>query len=86
MNVKDRMTEKLARAFAPSFLEVIDDSHQHAGHSGARPGGQTHFTVRITSPAFAGQSRVQQHRAINAVLAEDLAGGVHALAIEAKAG
>ena len=86
MNVKDRMTEKLARAFAPTFLEVTDDSHQHAGHSGAQPGGQTHFTVRITSPAFAGQSRVQQHRAINAVLAEDLAGGVHALAIEAKAG
>ena len=86
MNVKDRMTEKLAQAFAPTFLEVTDDSHQHAGHSGARPGGQTHFTVRIISPAFAGQTRVQQHRAINAVLAEDLASGVHALAIEAKAG
>ena len=85
MSVKERMTEKLRQAFAPVFLEVIDDSHQHAGHSGARPGGQTHFTVRIAAAAFAGKSRVQQHRAINAVLAEELAGGVHALAIEARA-
>ena len=86
MSVKERMTEKLTQAFAPAFLEVIDDSHQHAGHSGARPGGETHFTVRITAAAFAGKSRVQQHREINAVLAEELKGSVHALAIEAKAG
>jgi BolA family transcriptional regulator, general stress-responsive regulator len=85
MNVKERMTDKLTRAFSPVALEVIDDSHKHAGHSGWRAGGETHFSVRIVSAAFAGKNRVQRHREINAVLAEELQGGVHALAIEARA-
>ena len=85
MNVKERMTEKLARAFSPVSLEVSDDSHQHAGHGGWREAGETHFSVKIVSAAFAGMSRVQRHRAVNAALAEELAGGVHALAIEVKA-
>jgi BolA family transcriptional regulator, general stress-responsive regulator len=85
MNVKERMTDKLTRAFSPASLEVIDDSHKHAGHSGWRAGGETHFSVRIVSAAFAGKSRVHRHREINTALAEELAGGVHALAIEARA-
>ena len=85
MNVKERMTATLQRAFAPATLEVTDDSHQHAGHSGAREGGETHFTVQIVAAAFAGMSRVERHRAINAALAAELQGGVHALAIRVKA-
>ena len=85
MTVKQRMEASLAAAFSPSRLEVIDDSHQHAGHSGWRQGGQTHFTVRITATAFTGQGRIARHRAIHAVLAPELQGGVHALAIEARA-
>ena len=82
---KDTMKAKLIAAFSPALIEVIDESEQHYGHSGWREGGQTHYRVRIVSAAFAGMSRVAIHRAINAVLAEDLKGGVHALAIEARA-
>ena len=66
-------------AFAPVRLDVIDESAQHAGHAGAREGGQSHFYVQIAAPAFAGLSRVARQRAVNTVLAEELAGPVHAL-------
>jgi BolA protein len=85
MSMKARIETKLRAAFSPEHLLVTDDSAQHAGHAGARPGGETHFSVTISSPAFAGQSRVAMHRAINAVLAEEFAAGVHALAISARA-
>ena len=85
MSVKDHIKAKLEAAFTPQQLEVIDESHQHAGHSGARPGGQTHFRVKMVAASLTGKSRVEQHRAINGVLAQELAGGVHALAIEARA-
>jgi BolA protein len=75
----------LTKAFAPESLEVIDESHQHEGHAGARPGGQTHFRVYIVARAFEGKSRVARHRMINDVLAAELSGGVHALAIHADA-
>lgn len=84
-NVRERITETLQRSFAPDALEVVDESDQHKGHSGWREGGQTHFRVRIASTAFAGMSRVAIHRAINEALAGELSGGVHALAIEARA-
>lgn len=84
MSVKERITERLVSAFAPDSLAVIDESHQHQGHAGAREGGESHFRVRIAAPVFNGKSRVDQHRMINAVLAEELAGPIHALAIEAK--
>ncbi len=86
MPMKDAIVQKLTRALSPTHLEVLDESHQHHGHAGWREGGETHFRIRITSPTFAGQSRIAMHRAINVLLAEELAGGVHALAIEAKAG
>lgn len=83
--MKDVITEKLTRAFAPESLEVADESHLHAGHAGHRPGGETHFRLYIVSEAFRGKSRLERHRTINAALAEELAGGVHALAIHASA-
>lgn len=83
MLVRDVMTEKLSAAFAPATLEVIDESHRHEGHAGSRPGGQTHYRVRIVAEAFRGKSRLERHRAINQALAAEIAGGIHALAIEA---
>ena len=85
MSVKDVIIRKLEAAFSPQQLDVIDESHLHAGHSGARQGGQTHYRVKMVAASLAGKSRVEQHRAVNGVLAEELAGGVHALAIEARA-
>jgi BolA family transcriptional regulator, general stress-responsive regulator len=81
----DLIVEKLTKAFAPELLEVIDDSRRHAGHAGARPGGETHFSVHIVSQAFGGKSRIERHRMINATLANELQAGVHALAISAAA-
>lgn len=80
------MTRKLEAAFAPVSLMVLDESDQHRGHGGWREGGETHFRIQIVSPAFKGKSRVDIHRAINACVADELQGSVHALAIEAKAG
>jgi BolA protein len=85
MTTKDIITEKLTEAFAPERLDVIDESHRHAGHAGARPGGETHYSVYIVSPAFQGKSRIERHRMVNATLAGELAAGVHALAIRAAA-
>lgn len=73
---------KLVAAFSPSYFELIDESNQHHGHSGAHPSGESHFRVKIASDAFQGKSRVQQHRLINEVLAVELKARVHALAIE----
>jgi BolA family transcriptional regulator, general stress-responsive regulator len=83
--VQEQIRAKLQTALTPIFLDVIDDSHHHAGHAGARPGGETHFTVHVVSEAFAGKSRVDRHRLINQALSAELDGGVHALAIIAKA-
>jgi len=85
MRTQDRITEKLQQAFAPEGLRVEDESHQHAGHAGHRPGGGTHYRVYIVAEAFRGKSRLERHRMINAALAAELAGGVHALAIHAAA-
>ncbi len=85
MNTRDRIIQKLAASFAPMRLEVVDESRQHAGHAGHREGGETHFRVTIVSAAFAGKSRIERHRMVNDALAQELAGGVHALAIHASA-
>ncbi len=81
----DRIAEKLTSAFSPSALEVLDESERHRGHAGWREGGETHFRVKIVAEAFAGKSRVDRHRMVNAALADELAGGVHALAVSANA-
>ena len=85
MQTRDLITEKLHKAFAPDSLRVEDELHRHEGHAGHRPGGETHFRLYIVSEAFRGKSRLERHRMINATLAGELAGGVHALAIHAAA-
>jgi BolA protein len=85
MHPADIITKKLTEAFTPQSLKVVDESHQHKGHAGSRPGGETHFRVYIVSDAFKGKTRLERHRMINGTLSGELAGGVHALAIHAAA-
>jgi len=85
MSTKDVITQKLTNAFAPESLRVEDESHQHEGHAGHRPGGETHFRVYIVSEAFRGKTRVARHRLINDILSAELADRVHALAVHASA-
>jgi len=85
MAMADEITRKLSAAFTPNSIEVMDESNQHVGHAGHRPGGETHFRVYIVAEAFRGKSRLERHRMINAVLAQELASSVHALAIHADA-
>lgn len=82
--VAARIHEKLTAALSPVHLAVIDDSSKHAGHVGARPGGETHFTVDIVSGAFEGLSRVARQRRIYEILSEEMSGPVHALAMIVK--
>jgi BolA protein len=82
---KERIVASLTASFAPTVLEVIDESRRHAGHAGARPEGETHFRVRIVAAAFAGMNLVARHRAVNAALADEFAQGLHALSIDAGA-
>ena len=81
MRVTDRIQAKLTAALQPTRLVIRDDSHRHAGHAGARPEGETHFHVEIVSAAFAGASRVARQRRVYALLAEEMAGPIHALAL-----
>lgn len=83
MTTRDLITQKLTEAFAPQSLRVVDESERHIGHAGYRPGGESHYRVYIVAEAFRGKSRIERHRMINASLAQELAGGVHALAIHA---
>ena len=77
----DRMRLTLAARFHPSLLEITDDSARHAGHAGARPGGETHYSVHMVSAAFAGMNRVARSRAVHEALAGEFASGLHALAL-----
>jgi BolA protein len=85
MTVAETMTRKLTERFAPSRLEITDDSARHAGHAGhpggAGQGGETHFTVTLVSAVFAGLGRVARQRLVYETLADELKGGVHALAL-----
>lgn len=81
MAVADQIREKLTLALAPTQIRITDDSHKHAGHAGARPGGESHFTVEIVALAFEGATRVQRQRMVYDALREELAGPVHALAL-----
>ncbi|WP_296746348.1 BolA family transcriptional regulator [Mesorhizobium sp.] len=93
MSIQSTMESKLTAAFSPERLSVINESHLHAGHHHVESGhhatfdgtGETHFRVRIVAPSFAGMSRIDRHRAVNALLADELKAGVHALAIEPAA-
>ena len=81
----DAIQDKLTAAFQPTRLEVVDDSHRHAGHAGAREGGESHFNVTIEASAFAGANRVARQRMVYHALSEELAGPVHALSVKALA-
>lgn len=82
MAVVDEIRQKLEQAFAPTRLEVVDESELHRGHAGYQEGGQSHFRVTLRSPALAGQSRLARHRAVHAALGADLIGRIHALALD----
>ncbi len=83
MSTAQTIRDKLTAAFAPVALEVIDDSARHAGHAGARPGGETHFSVTIVSAEFDGVPRIERQRRIYTALAAEMAARVHALALTA---
>jgi len=75
------LEDVLTRTFAPDVLRVIDDSARHAGHAGAQPGGETHYSVLMVAAAFRGMNRLARSRTVHAVLAEEFSGGMHALAL-----
>ena len=82
MNTRaERIAAALRAGFSPAEVAVVDDSAMHAGHAGARPGGETHYSVTVVSPAFEGMGRVARSRAVHDLLAAEFAGGLHALAL-----
>ncbi len=76
-----RLEAVLTRAFSPRLLRVTDDSARHAGHSGARPGGETHYSVLLVSEAFLGMNRLARSRAVHEALTAEFADGMHALSL-----
>jgi BolA protein len=84
-SVESSIREKLQRVLEPTRLDVINESHLHAGHTSSPETGESHFRVLIVSPQFAGKSRLERHRLVNAALVDELKGKVHALAIKAYA-
>jgi BolA protein len=85
MRVAETIRSKLEAAFCPTQLVIEDESHRHAGHAGARAGGESHFRVAIVSAAFAGLGRVERQRRVHQVLAEELKGPIHALSLRLSA-
>ena len=83
--VAREMLRRLSSSLSPSHVELVDDSEQHRGHGGHNPAGESHFTLRIESAAFAGKSRVDRQRLIHAALGDLLDERVHALSIKASA-
>lgn len=83
--ILEAIQDKLTAAFQPMRLEIQDDSARHSGHAGHRPGGESHFNVTIQSQAFAGTPKVARQRMVYRVLADELAGPVHALSVRALA-
>lgn len=85
MAVADSIRTKITQALAPERLDIADDSHRHAGHAGARPGGETHFRLAIVAAAFAGKSRLERQRLVYGLLAEEFRAGLHALQLTTRA-
>jgi BolA family transcriptional regulator, general stress-responsive regulator len=85
MRVAHQIREKLAAALHPEQLEVVDESHRHAGHAGARPGGETHFRVEVVAAAFEGKSRLERQRLVYALLKEEMSQQIHALTLVTRA-
>jgi BolA family transcriptional regulator, general stress-responsive regulator len=85
VTMQERIVAQLKGALDPILLEVVDESHLHAGHSGAREGGGTHYRVRAVSARFESKNRVERHRLVYSLLTAEFADGLHALALVAKA-
>ncbi len=85
MTMQQRIETRLRAEFSPQSLEVIDESALHAGHAGARAGGETHYRVALVSDAFSGLSRVKRHQRVYAALAAEITAGVHALSLTTRA-
>lgn len=81
MSAEILIREKLMVALRPVRLDVVNESHMHAGHAGSPGTGESHFRVLVVSDAFSGRSRVDRHRMVNAALADELSGRIHALAL-----
>jgi BolA protein len=84
MRIEDEIRDRLQRAFAPVRLEVVNESHRHAGHAGDDGSGESHFRVAITAPVFAPMTRIARHRAVHAALGPDLVNRIHALALDVQ--
>jgi BolA family transcriptional regulator, general stress-responsive regulator len=85
MQVAQRIREKLTVALNPERLEITDESHRHAGHSGSRPGGETHFRVAVVATAFEGKSRLERQRLVYAALKDEMSQQIHALSLVTRA-
>jgi BolA protein len=83
--MKDRIESTLSRGLEPIKLAVLDESDRHKGHSGARAGGETHYRVYIVAERFTGKPKVERHRMVYALLKDEFAAGVHALALQTLA-
>ncbi len=81
-SIETSIRAKLSSDLAPLLLQIVDESAKHAGHTGARPGGQTHFALKIVSHSFEGLSRVERQRKVYGLLEEEFAAGLHALALQ----
>ena len=79
--MENRIREKLMAGLQPDRLDVVNESEKHAGHRSSPGTGESHFRVLVVSPLFAGQPRLQRHRMVNGLIAEELSGGIHALAL-----
>ncbi len=85
MRVAEQIRTKLTEALAPTRLDIVDESHRHAGHPGHNLEGESHFHVTVVSAAFSGKSRMERHRLVNTLLAAELAGRIHALSLNTRA-
>jgi BolA protein len=83
--MQERIVARLTEGLEPQRLDIVDESDRHAGHGGARPGGETHYRVRIVSGRFSGLGRVARHRLVYGLLPAEFADGLHALALDARA-
>jgi len=81
MSVAHRMRDKLTSELNPTKLEIVDESHRHAGHAGAHPSGETHFRVEVVAAIFQGKSRLERQRLVYAALKEEMSQQIHALSL-----
>lgn len=85
MIMAHRIREKLTAALNPDRLEIVDESHRHAGHAGSRPGGETHFRVEVVAAIFQGKNRLERQRLVYAALKDEMSQQIHALSLVTRA-